>query len=83
LHEVARVFRADAYPQKGTALIMSQRLPRKTSPGDRPITWREASVYAHGALTTASLHHQLAWPMASAAAVGMTGPMLWALLRRR
>ncbi|WP_035803359.1 hypothetical protein [Kitasatospora mediocidica] len=62
---------------------MSQPILDSSSPGERPVTWKDVAVYAHGALTTASLHHQLGWPVATASIVGATGPMLWALLRRR
>ncbi|WP_158844793.1 hypothetical protein [Streptomyces sp. NRRL WC-3742] len=62
---------------------MSQPPPAAPSRGDRPITWKDAAVYGHGALVAASLHHQLGWPMDTAMTVGMTGPVLWAMLRRR
>ncbi len=50
---------------------------------DRPVTWRDVSVYGHGLLTTASLHFQVSWPTTTAAAVGLTGPVMWELLRRQ
>ncbi|MFJ1754930.1 hypothetical protein [Kitasatospora sp. NPDC088134] len=47
------------------------------------MTWRDLTVYGHGVLTTATLHLQTGWPTSTATAVGMTGPVLWELLRRR
>ncbi|MFJ7275338.1 hypothetical protein [Kitasatospora sp. NPDC098663] len=62
---------------------MTQPRHPKPSAADRPITWREAAIYVHGAFTTLSLHNQVGWPTTTAAAVGLTGPVTWALLRRR
>lgn len=61
---------------------MTQAKPPTVSAADRPITWRDAAVYAHGALVTECMHMQMGWPIVTATAVGLTGPVLWALLRR-
>ncbi|MFJ2866861.1 hypothetical protein [Kitasatospora sp. NPDC087314] len=53
------------------------------SMADRPVTWRDLAVCGHGALTTASLHNQVGWPTATSALIGLTGPVLWSLLRHR
>ncbi|MFF2618268.1 hypothetical protein [Kitasatospora sp. NPDC058046] len=47
------------------------------------MTWRDLAVCGHGALTTASLHQQFGWPTATSALIGLTGPVLWSMLRRR
>ncbi|MBO1415547.1 hypothetical protein [Streptomyces sp. FH025] len=62
---------------------MTQASRSKPSAADRPITWREATIYVHGALTTLSLHNHVGWPTTTAASVGLTGPVLWELLRRQ
>ncbi|WP_406205364.1 hypothetical protein OH807_30725 [Kitasatospora sp. NBC_01560] len=53
------------------------------SMADRPVTWRDLAVCAHGALAAASLHTQVGWPVATSAMFGLTGPVLWALTRSR
>ncbi|GAA1403301.1 hypothetical protein GCM10009639_47920 [Kitasatospora putterlickiae] len=54
-----------------------------TGGGERPVTWRDVAIYGHGLLTTVSLHFQVGWPTTTAAAVGLTGPVMWELLRRQ
>ncbi|MFB8235511.1 hypothetical protein ACFC58_03075 [Kitasatospora purpeofusca] len=58
-------------------------MPTAPSTADRPVTWRDLAVCAHGALTTASLHVHVGWPVTTSAMIGLTGPVLWALTRTR
>ncbi|WP_327673526.1 hypothetical protein [Kitasatospora sp. NBC_00458] len=60
---------------------MAQRNRVPLARADRPVTWRDLTVYTHGVVTALVLHGQVGWPTTTAAAVGLTGPVLWELLR--
>ncbi len=61
--------------------MMAQRNQVPSTRTDRPVTWRDLAVYTHGVLTAVALHNEVGWPATTAAAVGLTGPGLWELLR--